>query len=222
MAYRESGVFIVQISAEYFDIFCEEEVFEFAQYLEQILDAALENVISDFSLPPPPERYQVFVCQDRAEYICRTGKRAEEYQDWMVGWADKQTVCLLDPEVSGLTWNEIMGQIAVHEVVHIALGVWMDPDEANICLAEGTAVAYAGQIDAACIQREEFPSIRDIWTEDGFYEYNGYQYSGVYAKALLDHFGLERFKRFYTGAEKPFALLDPEFEKNAIERFLES
>lgn len=60
--------------------------------------------------------------------------------------------------------------------LHIALDALGDPNDINICLAEGIAVFYANQVDRNEIDRDDPPLFWSIYEEAGFYEFGGYQF----------------------------------------------
>lgn len=209
---------------KYFDLFYERLDEPWVPHITGTIDAAFEKVLSDFHLSVPKERYSFFLCQDAAQYISLTGKTEAEYQAWMVGWADYhlRRLCILSPRVVVDRSPEDMDKVIIHEIVHIALDALGNPDEVNLFLAEGIAVAYAEQTEAEYIDTNTYPSVSEIWTEEGFYEHGGYDYAGVYIKYFISKHGVELFKKIYTGEEAIFPYLDESFEKNAIAEFLHS
>lgn len=133
----------------YFDLYYDVQDEALIKDLRRTIDTAFERILSDFDLPVPDERYSFFLCRDAAEYITRTGKTAEEYEEWMVGWADYRLrkLCILSPRVVADKPPEEMRKVVIHEIVHLALDSLRSTDETEIFLAEGIAVAYAGGDD---------------------------------------------------------------------------
>ncbi len=207
---------------KYFDLSYDEMDAPWVPHIIQTMDATFESVLKDFHLPARNERYSFFLCQDVAQYISLTGKTEAEYEDWMVGWADYhlKRLCILSPRVVVGKSDEEMDKVIIHEIVHIALDALGNPDEVNLFLAEGIAVAYAEQTVPESIDPKAYPSISELWTEEGFYEYGGYDYAGIYVKHFISRYGTELFKKIYTGEESIFSYLDESFEQSAIAEYL--
>lgn len=176
-------------------------------------DFALENVLS---LP-----FDVYLCAGVDDYVRLTGKRKEDYQDWMVGWSDlsARRICLLPSAVS----REEARKIAVHEAVHAVLDDACGAAETEAWLAEGAAVLYAGQTNLACVSLTDYPRVSDIAgptvngdAPDCFYDHGGYDYAGIYVSHLLRRFGPELFLRAYRNEVNVLSLLDEAFERDAI------
>ncbi len=203
----------------YFDLYYDAIDEPLIKDLRQTVDTDFERILSDFDLPVPGERYFFFLCRDVAEYIARTGKTAEEYEEWMVGWADyhSRKLCILSPRVVADRTPEEMRKVVIHEIVHIALDSLQAADRTGIFLSEGIAVAYAGQIAPEALDLENYPSILEIWSEDDFYDNGGYDYSGVYIRYFLKKYGTERFKKIYAGEDGLFQWIGEGFERDAIE-----
>ncbi len=207
---------------EYFDLYYNEIDKDLIDEIIRIADSSFARVICDFNITVPNEMYSFFLCKDVEEYIACTGKKKEDYREWMVGWADYKLkkLCILSPRVVADRSPEDMKKVIVHEIVHIAFDSLGNPDEANIFLGEGIAVAYAEQIESEYLNLNDYPTISDIYSEDGFYENNGYNYSGVYIKYFIELYGVECFKKVYIGEENIFKYVEEKFEYNAIAKYL--
>lgn len=202
--------------------FCAEDRV-FAEKIVELIEGVYSQIIATFEISDSGEMYRFVLCEDIPEYLQETGKRADEYESWMIGWADysRKKLCILSPRAV-LNRTELdMEQIIAHEIVHIAFDSLGNPDEMNICLAEGIAVLCANQIKKDEINIENPPSFWDIYDENGFYEYAGYQYSGVYVRYLLRYYGSEVFKELYIGKRDIRPYITENFEKDALLDFLE-
>ena len=147
------------------------------------------------------DRQDFYICPDAESFILYTGKSAEEYQDWMVGNADRRLnrLCLLSPRVVADRPPEAMEQIALHETVHIVFDQLCDPESVPVWASEGAAVLYACQTVIEYLDENNCPSLADI-SDDDFAENGGYAYSGVYVWYFIERFGFEAFKKLYCGA----------------------
>lgn len=207
---------------ECFDLYYNEIDENLIDEIISIADSSFAKVICDFNITVPGERYAFFLCKDVEEYITCTGKKKEDYREWMVGWADYnlKKLCIISPRVVADRSPEDMKKVIVHEIVHIALDLLGNPDDVNIFLGEGIAVAYAEQIESEYLSLNDYPAISDIYSEDGFYENNGYNYSGVYIKHFIELYGVECFKKVYIGEENILKYIEDGFEYNAIAKYL--
>lgn len=211
----------MMIQTKHFELsFCENDA-AYAVKISRMIEDVYSQIITTFALTDSEETYRFVLCRDVQEYIRETGKTADDYEQWMVGWADhrQKKLCILSPcAVTDRTETE-MDKVIVHEIVHIALDTLGDPDDINICLAEGIAVFYANQIDRNEIDTENPPSFWSIYEEAGFYEFGGYQYSGIYVGYLLHRYGAEVFKALYTGERDIQPYITETFEKDALAAF---
>lgn len=147
-----------------------------------------------------------------------TGKTAETYQPWMVGFADyaKRFLCVLSPRAVCDRSLADMLKIVKHEVTHIVFDSLGDPDKALIGISEGIAVCIAGQVEPDCLRVSGFPFMTGLNDEEYFYENDGYNYSGAYVRYFLEKFGAKAFKKVYTGTERLDTYLYDGFEAEAI------
>ncbi len=192
---------------------------ELADTIMSIADDVYEEVTARFQISVMKDRFTFRICPDTAMFIKATGKTAETYQSWMVGFADyaKRFVCILSPRVvHDHSWDDML-KIIKHEVVHIVFDSLGDPDKALIGISEGIAVCIAGQVALDYLHVIEAPSMVKLNDEDYFYENDGYNYSGVYVWYFLKKFGVEAFKKIYTGTESLDTYLYNGFEVEAIE-----
>lgn len=162
------------------------------------------------------------LCPSRASFKELTGKSDDEYEDWMVGNEnyEKRTLCILSPNVVDDRSLDDMLAVIKHEIIHIAFDQLQNENEANVMLAEGIAVACAGQIVLDELNVNNYPDVRKLLVEAYFYENEGYLYSGVYVLHLLKQVGIDCFKRLYAGEEAIEKYLYDGFERNAIQSFI--
>ena len=210
------------VKSEYFNVLYDEKD---ANVLDQILsvtDGTYENIIRVFDLKKEQTTFTLYICPDVKTFKMFTGKSDEEYQEWMVGNADyvNKRLCLLSPNVVQDRSFEDMLKVCKHEIIHIAFDQLGNPDETDIFIAEGVAVAFAEQIDVSSIEVENYPLAKRLSDEDYFYENNGYLYSGVYALYIIKKYGVEAYKRIYMGEEELDKYLYDGFEKDAIGSFV--
>lgn len=191
---------------------------EFADTVISIAEETYEEVSARFQIPVMEDRFTFQICPDVALFMKATGKTAETYQPWMVGNADyaQRFVCVLSPRVACDRSLADMQKIIKHEVVHIVFDSLGDPDKASIGISEGVAVWIAGQTEPDRLHVNEAPSMIGLNDEDYFYENNGYNYSGVYVRQFLKEFGIDAFKKIYTGAEQLDVYLYNGFEAKAV------
>lgn len=212
----------MRIETGHFQLSFSQEDAKFAQRISAEIERLYMQITTEFAIPDPGTRYQFMLCRDVGEYLRETGKDKDCYELWMVGWADysQKKLCILSPHVVTDRAEREMEQVIVHEITHIALDSLGNPEDMNICLAEGIAVSYADQIDVREIADQEPPSFWNIYEEPGFYEYSGYQYSGIYVRHLLRLYGTEFFKELYTGRRDIRRYITPDFEKEALQAFM--
>ncbi|MCM1056925.1 MAG: hypothetical protein NC517_04885 [Firmicutes bacterium] len=220
----------------HFDFYYSKFNADFARSLSGKIEDVYVRVAAKYGICLGDERYDFYLCATVEEYIRRTGKKAEEYQEWMLGWAGraeegasccKKRLCLLrkdEPEQYTGEYLEYLTQIMIHEVTHIVFDQLTDNEDEVICwLAEGIAVMTAGQTNVEDISQDEFPLIRDIDGRgdcDAFYDNGGYDYAGVYVSYFIKKFGVENFVRAYRNEIDVNSLIYDGFEKEAILDFL--
>lgn len=211
----------MMIQTKHFEIFFCESDTDYGSKMSTMIEEVYSQITTTFMIPDSEETYRFVLCRDIPEYLRETEKTVDDYESWMVGWADhrQKKLCILSPRaVTDRTESE-MDKVIVHEIVHITLDVLADPDDINICLAEGIAVFYANQIDRNEIDMDDPPSFWSIYDEAGFYEFGGYQYSGVYVWYLLHRYGTDVFKALYTGQRDIHPYITATFEKDALTAF---
>lgn len=211
----------MKIRTKHFELSFGEDNAAYGEKVSMVIEDVYSRVTTTFQISDAEKTYRFVLCRDVPEYLRETGKTAENYEPWMVGWADyrRKKLCILSPR--GVTDRTEMDKVIVHEIVHIALDALGDPDEINICLAEGIAVFYADQIDKNEIDIENPPPFWSIYEEAGFYEFGGYQYSGIYVWYLLHRYGTEVFKELYTGKRDIHPYITETFEKDAMTAFFQ-
>ena len=187
-----------------------------------VIDGTYESIISMFKLEESKDKFTLYVCPDVPSFKKLTGKSDEDYQEWMVGNADYENkkLCLLSPnEVRDRTFEDML-KVCKHEVIHIAFDQLGNPNEVDIFISEGIAVALAEQIDISSLDFDDYPLASKLSDEDYFYENNGYLYSGVYVLYLIKKYGADTYKRIYMHEEALDKYLYEGFEKDAIQSLL--
>lgn len=210
------------METNYFRVMYDEKDENVISQIVSVIDDTYETVIEQFDLSEDSELFTIYICPDVQSYIQFTGKREEEYQEWMVGYADytNKKLCLLSSNVVQDRSFEDMIKVCRHEIVHIAFDQLGNPEETDIFIGEGIAVALAEQMDIPSLSLEEYPLAGKLSDEDYFYDNNGYLYSGVYVLYLIKKYGAEVYKRIYSGEEPLGKYLYDGFEKEAIQSLL--
>lgn len=187
-----------------------------------LIDDTYDHTVKQFELKKDNPKYKFMLCPSRASFKELTGKSDDEYEDWMVGNEnyEKRTLCILSPNVVDDRSLDDMLAVIKHEIIHIAFDQLQNENEANVMLAEGIAVACAGQIVLDELNVNNYPDVRKLLDEAYFYENEGYLYSGVYVLHLLKQVGIDCFKRLYAGEETIEKYLYDGFERNAIQSFI--
>lgn len=213
----------MMIQTKHFELSFWEDDAAYGAKISMLIEDVYSQITTTFKISDAEETYRFVLCRDVPEYLRETGKTVDNYEPWMVGWADhrQKKLCILSPRVVTERTETEMDKVIVHEIVHIALDTLGDPDEINICLAEGIAVCYANQIDKNEIDIENPPPFWSIYEEAGFYEFGGYQYSGIYVWFLLRCYGAEVFKELYTGKRDIHPYITETFEKDAMTAFFQ-
>lgn len=190
--------------------------------IKEVIRSTYDRVRRDFELLESGGIIEFCLCPDVDRFIEYSGKSKENYQDWMVGWADynQKRVCVLSPRVVRDRSEAEMMKVIAHEIVHIALDVLAHEDETALWLAEGAALLYAGQIEKKYVSGDNFPGLRNLESEDAFADNGGYDYAGVYVWYFIRKFGTACFKEIYRKAAKAGAYLYPGFEAEAVAAFL--
>lgn len=207
------------IESKFFRVVYDEKDNNIIEQVVLVIDGTYENIISTFKLEKDNDRFTLYICPDVESFKKLAAKSDGEYQEWMVGNADyaNKTLCLLSPNVVHDRTFEDMIKVCKHEVIHIALEQLGNPDETDIFLAEGVAVAFAEQIYIQALSLENYPLANKLSDENYFYENNGYLYSGVYALHIIKKYGIDAYKRIYAQEEALDKYLYEGFEKEAIQ-----
>ncbi len=210
------------ITGKYFDFEYSEKDADIANEVLTVAEETYECVATKFSIPKAEYRFNFKLCPDVETYIEATGKSKENYEAWMVGFADyaKRLLCILSPHVVEDRSNDDMMKVIKHEVVHIVFDSLGDPDAAPIGISEGVAVWLADQIETEYLESENYPTMIGLNDEDYFYDNDGYNYSGVYIKFFVEKFGANALKLVYTGEKQLDDYLYHGFEKEAIAKIL--
>lgn len=210
------------VNSKYFNIIFKEKDSNIIEQIINLIDNTYETIIKIFKLNHDIDKFTLYVCSDVEEFKKQTGKEDNEYQEWMVGnanYTDKK-LCILSPNVVRDRSLEDMFKVCKHEVIHIALGQLETPDNVNIFIVEGIAVAFAEQINVYSLELDNFPSVNKLIDENYFYENNGYLYSGVYVLYILKKYGSDVFKKIYKNEVRLDDYLYDGFEKDAIQSLL--
>lgn len=203
-----------------------EEEEHLAEQFITLLEAKYEEIRKAFQFKNATQKYRFRLCSNVEEYIIATGKSKEEYQAWMVGNSnvDTHTICLLSPKASEEAANQDMEKVAVHELVHMlfddATGV--AEDDAEVWLAEGIAVLYAGQTELQYVSETDYPKLAELVGFNNFVDNQGYDYAGIYVRYFIQKFGFEKFLEAYRRECEWQELIYDGFEKEAIAAYIES
>lgn len=210
------------VKSKYFNVFYEEKDADIMEQILSVIDSTYENITRIFDLQKEELAFALYICPDVESFKMLTGKSEDEYQEWMVGNADyaNKRLCILSPHAVRDRSFEDMLKVCKHEIIHIAFDQLCNPDETDIFVAEGVAVAFAEQIDVLGIEAENYPSAKCLSEENYFYENNGYLYSGVYVLHIIRKYGAEVYKQIYMGKESLDKYLYEGFEEDAIRSIL--
>ena len=220
--FRSELRMLQSVKSECFNVFYDEKDANIIDQILSLIDNTYKNITQIFDLKKEDTKFILHICPDVEAFKKLTGKSDEEYKEWMVGNADyaNKRLCLLSPNVVRDRSFEDMLKVCRHEIIHIAFDQLRNPDETDIFIAEGVAVAFAEQIDISSIEVDNYPMAKCLSDEDYFYENNGYLYSGVYALHIIKKYGVEIYKRIYMGEESLDEYLYNGFEKDAIRSLL--
>lgn len=194
-----------------------------AEQFITLLEDKYKEIQAAFRFKEATQKYVFYLCKNVEEYIEKTGKTKEEYQDWMVGHSnvDTHTICLLSSNASTEAANQDMKKVAVHELVHMmfddATGV--AEEDAEVWIAEGIAVLYAEQTELRYVSKTEYPKLIELIGFDNFADNGGYDYAGIYVWYFIKRFGFEKFLEVYRGECEWQTLIYDGFEGEAIEAF---
>ncbi len=195
-----------------------------AEQFSTLLEEKYKEIQASFQFKEATQKYTFHLCNSVEEYIEKTGKTKEEYQDWMVGHSniDTHTICLMSPSASAEAANQDMKKVAVHELVHMmfddATGVAEDDTESWI--AEGIAILYAEQTDLNYVSKTEYPKLAELIGFDNFVDNGGYDYAGIYVWYFIKQFGFEKYLEVYCGEREWQTLIYDGFEEEAIVDFI--
>ena len=188
-----------------------------------LLEQKFEEIRKEFHLDKATQKYHFVFCKDVDEFIEKTGKSREEYQDWMVGNSNFEsfTIAILSPRVVTDRSDEDMEKVAVHELVHMMFddATQVSGDDVEPWIAEGIAILYAGQTDLNYISVSECPKVADLIGFDNFVDNQGYDYAGVYVWYFIQKYGFEKFVKVYRGECEWQNLIYDGFEAEAIREF---
>lgn len=210
------------IETKYFSVFYDKADDNIIEQIVTLIDDTYDDTVKRFELKADDQKFRFLLCPSRETYKHLTGKSDDEYEEWMVGNANYEikTLCILSPNIVNDRSFEDMLSVVKHEIIHIAFDQLQNADEADIMIAEGIAVACAGQIDINELDDQNYPDAGKLSDEQYFYENQGYLYSGIYVWYLLKQIGIDRFKRIYAGEESIENYLYEGFEKEAVQSLL--
>lgn len=246
----------MKLYTAHFLIFADSAQKEMATYFSELLEKNYLKIHEDFHFPllSPEKDGQdnisdekasestlcCYLCSSIPEYLQQTGKQAEDYEPWMVGYADSRQgkICLLLPVNGGAgvqaeekendqaESNQAITElekIAVHELVHIIFDRHCAVTDGEAWLTEGIAILYADQTDLQYVSEEDCPKIRTLGgrcvngeTPDEFVDYGGYDYAGIYVWYFIRKYGFEQFLAAYRNEIDTCEILPEGFEEEAV------
>lgn len=190
----------------------------FARLIERKADTTLAALICSlgFDGTLKDAGCHVLICGSAEDFIQATGKRAEDYEEWMVGNCDMagRQICLLSPRATTRTMED-MGKVFVHEAVHMIFDLRMGPGEHPLWCEEGIALLLAEQTDLNYVDEKECPRIAELADGESFADRGGYDYAGVYVGYFIEKHGFEKFLELYSHPEAE-SLLEASFEADAV------
>lgn len=209
------------IQTKHFKFVFSDEDKEFIHLFSDFIENEYVNLCDQFHIEKSGQSFEFYICNSINDYIIATNKKKEEYQDWMVGWADVSCgrLCLLSPNVATNFSMEELRSIMVHEIVHIAFDSICESEDIECWIAEGIAVYYANQTNMEYISETEYPYVKEISGKgdcDNFYDHGGYDYCGIYVWYLIRKYGFDNFLKAYTNKIDLTTLITDGFEKEAI------
>ncbi len=210
------------METQYFSVFYDTKDNNIINQIIAALDSTYDNIIRIFNLKRDNHKFTLHICPDVQSFKTLAGKSDDEYEEWMVGNADyiNRQLCILSPNVIHDRTFEDMLKVCKHEVIHIAFDQLCKPDEIDIFIAEGVAVAFAEQINIPDLDLENYPMADKLSDEGYFYENNGYLYSGVYVLYIIKKYGADAYKRIYAKEDSLDKYLYEGFERDAIQSLL--
>lgn len=210
------------IETQFFNVFYDTKDMNLIDQIIAALDSTYDNIIRIFNLKRDNYKFTLRICPDVQSFKTLAGKSDDEYEEWMVGNADyiNRQLCILSPNVVHDRTFEDMLKVCKHEVIHIAFDQLGKPDETDIFIAEGIAVAFAEQINIPDLDLENYPMADKLSDEGYFYENNGYLYSGVYVLYIIKKYGADAYKRIYAKEDSLDKYLYEGFERDAIQSLL--
>ena len=195
-----------------------------AEQFITLLEDKYEEIQTAFQFKEVSRNYTFHLCNSVEEYIEKTGKTKEEYQDWMVGHSNgpTHTICLLSPNASEEAANQDMEKVAVHELVHMMFDdvTGVAEDDAEVWISEGIAVLYAEQTELQYVSETEYPKLSELVGFDNFVDNGGYDYAGIYVWYFIQKYGFGKFLDVYREECGWQELIYDGFEKEAITRFI--
>ena len=197
---------------------------DLAERFVELLEEKYGEIYKYFKFEEGAHKYRFVLCGDVEEYIEKTGKKKEEYQSWMVGYSDGDTltITLLSPRVVADRSYSEMEQIAVHELVHMIFDdvTKVHENDVEVWIAEGIAVLYAEQTDLDYISKSEYPKLVDLVGFDNFADNQGYDYAGIYVWYFIKKFGFDKFIEIYCNKCEWQSMIYDGFEAEAIEGYI--
>lgn len=188
-----------------------------------LLEEKYKEIHNNFHFEMGTKKYHFNFCKDVDEYIEKTGKRKDEYQSWMVGNSnvDTLTISILSPNAVTDDSTQDMEKVAVHELVHMVFDdtTNVSEDDTEAWIAEGIAILYADQTDLNYISASDYPKVMDWIGFENFADHQGYDYAGIYVWYFIRKFGFDKFLEMYCGKCEWQKLIYDGFESEAISSY---
>lgn len=209
------------VQTKHFKFIFAKEDREFVHSFSYYLENQYVNLCNLIHVKESNQLYEFYICNCIDDYVLATNKKKEEYQDWMVGWADVTCgrLCLLSPNVATNFSIDELKKIMVHETIHIVFDSISENQNVECWLAEGIAVYYAEQTNLDYVNETEYPYVKDISGKgdcDNFYDNGGYDYCGIYVWYFIKKYGFDNLIKAYTNKIDVNSLITDGFEKEAI------
>lgn len=164
---------------------------------------------------------QIYLCDNIEDYLYHTGKELDDYQEWMVGWAEGFKICILLAKTCNKS-DEYMLSVLTHEVIHVLFDENID-GSGPLWILEGIAILLSNQTCNQYVDIEKPCLIKDISNENemNFATRGGYDYAGIYVWYFIQKFEVKVFKNAYAGKIDFLKYVDKGYEYEAISKWLQ-
>lgn len=215
---------LICIETTHFTVFYSKEDCGIVNQVVAAAEDMYEHTTKQFDLTCSKTPYRLYLCKDVESFRYHAHKNEDEYQEWMVGNVDpyRNEICILSPRVIPNRDMDNMLCVVRHEVVHSIFNELIPPEEMNIVLAEGIAVALAQQINLCSLHRDTIPLMSDLLNEAYFYSNPEYDFAGAYVEYFLRKYGNKAFLLIYQGKEDVRKYFYEGFERDAIKNLLQA